>query len=252
MSKPGGQRGEGYLREEVVDDGSRSGGGGGGVGRRCRGGRGLGSRWAGGRERGEELGGEGVPSGELAEALVPEAEERTAAAAEAGDLGVGARRDRLGGGGRGVGVEPAGDLVDEALIVADVKLLLRLRLRLRLLASAGGGGGSGHGLRRRGHGSGRARRRRAPQPRGSAHLVVVHGGRAAAGGRGGIRNFELGFGWQERRARLAENVAAECDGQSGTLQYCTRFPCPFFRLCFFFFAMTFVCTAAKSLLKKKL
>ena len=169
-----------YLRDEVVQDRSRGGGGGGRDGVR-RGGRSFGSRWSWGGGRGEELGGEGLPAGEVAEALGAEAEERAAAAAQAGDLGVGARR-RLRGGGRRVGVEPAGHLVDEALIVADVKLLLLL------LADAGGG--RDHGLRRRGHG------RRRPQPWGSAH-PVVHG-RAAAGRRGGIRNFELGFGRQER------------------------------------------------------
>lgn len=149
----------------------------------------MGSRWPGGGERGEELGREGLPAGELAEALVPEAEERAAAAAEAGDLGVGARR-RLGGGGRGFGVEAGGDLVDEALIVADFELLPRL------LASAAGGAGRGHGLRRRGHRRGRGRSGRAPRPRGSGHGGGGGGareGRAAAGGRGGFGNFELGF-----------------------------------------------------------
>jgi hypothetical protein len=81
------------------------------------------SRWLGSGERGKEFGGEGLPAGEVAEALVAEAEERASAAAQASSLGVGARR-RLGGGGRGVGVEPPGDLVDEALVVADLVLLL--------------------------------------------------------------------------------------------------------------------------------
>jgi len=97
------------------------GGGSGGSFRMGRGGRG--SRWLRSGKRGEEFGGEGLPAGEVAEALVAEAEERAAAAAQAGSLGVGARR-RLGGGGRSVRVEPSGDLVDEALVVADLVLLL--------------------------------------------------------------------------------------------------------------------------------
>lgn len=81
------------------------------------------SRWRGSGKRGEKFGGEGLPAGEVAEALGAEAEERAAAAAEAGSLGVGARR-RLGGGGRGVGVEPSVNLVDKALVVANLVLLL--------------------------------------------------------------------------------------------------------------------------------
>jgi hypothetical protein len=81
------------------------------------------SRWLGSGKRGEEFGGEGLPAGEVAEALGAEAEERAAAAAQAGGLGVGARR-RLGGGGCGLVVEPSGNLVDKALVVANLVLLL--------------------------------------------------------------------------------------------------------------------------------
>jgi hypothetical protein len=196
-SKPGAQRGEGYLRDELVQDGSRGGGGGGGgsAGDGMRGSRWrLGSWWPGRRERAEELGGEGLPAGELALALGAEPEERAAATAEAGDLGVGARSLGRLGGGRGVGVEPAGNLVDEPLVIAYLELLLLLLLLL-LLWSLACGGGRGHGLRRGGRGrrrAGRRRRRPGPQPRGSAHRWRTGARWPARVGGFGISNW--GFG----------------------------------------------------------